>query len=471
MSAMTVGVRNPRTGVADYYYEALPESAISARVAALRTEQAHWSHATIAERVNALTEWRDALLAARDAIVEALAIDTGRWIETQLEFEASLAGINRWLERAPRLILESHPRASVVPPMQLHPTSVPLGVVGVISPWNFPLLLALIDTVPALLAGCAVMLKPSEVTPRFVAPLCEALRHAPQLAKVLDIVVGGPAIGRVMIDNVDAVCFTGSVATGRVVARHAAERLIPCYLELGGKDPAIVLAGANLKRAAKAIAWGGIVNAGQSCLSIERVLVDASIHDAFVAELTFEVARLTLNVEEIRVGAIGPIIAERQVTTLREQLADARSKGARVMVGGELVQSGGWWCQPTVLTQVRLDMQVMTDETFGPLLPVMPFADAAEAVMLANTTEFGLSAAVFGPSDAAKRVASELECGAISINDAALTAIVHDGEKQAFKSSGLGPTRMGDASIQRFRKAKVWIENPTENIDPWWFKA
>jgi acyl-CoA reductase-like NAD-dependent aldehyde dehydrogenase len=340
----------------------------------------------------------------------------------------------------------------------------------VISPWNFPLLLALIDTIPALAAGCVVMLKPSEITPRFMAPLQAALDDVPRLAQVLKLVAGGPDTGRAMIDQADVVCFTGSVATGRIIARHAAARLIPCYLELGGKDAAIVLADADLGHAARAIAWGGLANAGQSCLSIERVLVETPVYEAFVEALVKEVQALRFCHPDPAVGEIGPIIAVRQAEVIREQLAEATAAGARALTGGAIREiDGGLWAEPTVLVDVTPEMAVMRDETFGPILPVLACADAQAALAIANATVYGLSGAVFGTAERARAIATRMQCGAISVNDAALTAIVHDGEKQAFKASGLGPTRMGDAALGRFRKQRVLIENPSLRANPWWF--
>jgi aldehyde dehydrogenase (NAD+) len=354
--------------------------------------------------------------------------------------------------------------------MTLTAASVPLGLVAVISPWNFPLLLALIDTVPALAAGCTVMVKPSEVTPRFVEPLKRAIAKVPELAAALYVVQGGAATGAAMIDCADAVCFTGSVATGRIIARHCAERLIACFLELGGKDAVIVLEGSDIARAARSVAWGGLANAGQSCLSVERIFVEAAVYPAFTAALAAECNALTLAYPNIDDGVIGPLIAERQAETIRDQLDDAYAQGATALAGGTVEQlGGGLWCKPVVLVDVKPGMKIMTDETFGPVLPVMSVANAEEAVALANGTEFGLSGAVFGPRDRAIAVAKQLDCGAISINDAALTAIVHDGEKQAAKNSGLGPSRMGDGSITRFRRKRLLIENVTLQQNPWWF--
>lgn len=470
LKSETLSVRNPRTGTADYLLNADSPHSVSIIATNLRSHSAAWSALTVDARCDVLARWRDALLARRSDIVNALIVDTGRVRESEIEFDAAVNGIARWVSRAPALVVAGETKNSVVPPLTLTPATVPLGLVAVISPWNFPLLLALIDAVPALAAGCTAMIKPSEITPRFIAPFVAALREVPELAEVLHIVAGGPDTGAAMIDNADAVCFTGSVATGRIIARHCAERLIPSFLELGGKDAAIVLADADIEHAARAIAWGGLANAGQSCLSIERVFVEDAVFESFTAALARVVSTLRLCHPDPHVGEIGPLIAARQADTIAEQLADAYALGATALTGGAVETiDGGLWCKPTVLVNVTPEMRIMTEETFGPVLPVMACRDAAHALMLANSTEFGLSGAVFGSPGRAAAVALGMQCGAISINDAALTAIVHDGEKQAFKQSGLGPTRMGDASIARFLKRRVLIENPISRAQPWWF--
>jgi succinate-semialdehyde dehydrogenase / glutarate-semialdehyde dehydrogenase len=465
-------VRNPRNGLYDYAFPIATPTQIAEFSTKLRAQSHVWGEMTPKARADVLLRWADAMKAERQSLIDALIHDTGRARESVLEVDSAIAGVLRWAARAPALLDEPATRESVVKPMSLTAASVPVGLVAVISPWNFPLLLALIDTVPALAAGCTVMVKPSEVTPRFVEPLRRAIHAVPEIAAVLHVVQGGPETGAAMIDNADAVCFTGSVATGRLIARHCAERLIACFLELGGKDAAIVLEDADIPRAARAIAWGGNANAGQSCLSIERVFVARPVYAAFCAALAAECNALKLAYPSIDDGVIGPLTAERQADTIQSQLDEAYARGAKAIAGSNVeTLGGGKWCKPVVLVDVTPDMKIMADETFGPVLPVMAFDTIDEAIALANGTEFGLSGAVFGSHARAVEVAKRMDGGAISINDAALTAIVHDGEKQAFKNSGLGPTRMGDASITRFRRKRVLIENTNLQHDPWWFPA
>src|ERR687886_358167 len=323
----------------------------------------------------------------------------------------------------------------------------------------------------ALLAGCAVIVKPSEIAPRFIQPLLETIASVPKLRDVLAYVEGAGEIGAALIEGVDLICFTGSVATGRKVAEAAARRFIPAFLELGGKDPAIALESADLELATSAILWGSVVSTGQSCLSIERIYVAEGIFDNFVEKLVEKAQRLPLAYPSLEDGEIGPIIAERQADIIAEHLSDAVEKGAVVHCGGKIEElDGGLWCRPTVLTQVNHSMKVMTEETFGPIMPVMPFSTVEEAIALANDTIYGLSAAVFaGTQEEALEVAHHIDAGAININDAGLTAIMHEAEKNALKSSGMGGSRMGAAALKRFMQKKAFLIKTGSFPDPWWF--
>ncbi|MEH1934989.1 MAG: aldehyde dehydrogenase family protein [Nostoc sp.] len=466
-----IEVRNPRTGKFDYVIIPAPPKLLVQQCKRSRRAQVRWQQLGLEGRIEALQQWKQAILSGRDRLTEALVNDTGRLSISVLEIDSFLSSIDRWCKLAPELLQESA-KNTAIPFIALQQTSVPYPLVGIISPWNFPLLLSTIDTIPALLAGCAVIVKPSEIAPRFVAPLITALNAVPKLHDILTFVEGGGATGSILIENVDLVCFTGSVATGRKVAEAAAKRFIPAFLELGGKDPAIVLESANLELATSAILWGSVVNTGQSCLSIERIYVAESIFEKFYHQLVAKAHRLQLAYPTVESGEIGPIIAERQAAIISDHLLDAVEKGAVIHCGGVVEDlGGGWWCRPTVLTQVDHSMKVMTEETFGPIMPVMPFSTVEQAVSLANDSIYGLSAAVFAESAAeALEVAYQIDAGGISINDAGLTAMMHEGEKNAFKFSGLGGSRMGAAALKRFMRKKAILIKTNATNDPWWFE-
>ncbi|MEJ6479981.1 aldehyde dehydrogenase family protein [Nostoc punctiforme UO1] len=464
-----IEVRNPRTGKFDYVIIPPPPRLLAQQCKRSRRAQVSWQKLGLEGRIEALQQWKAAIVSERDRLTEALVNDTGRLSTSILEIDSFLSSIDRWCRLAPELLQDSA-KNTAIPFIALQQTSVPYPLVGIISPWNFPLLLSTIDTIPALLAGCAVIVKPSEIAPRFVAPLTTALNAVPKLRDVLTFIEGAGATGSILIDNVDLVCFTGSVATGRKVAEAAAKRFIPAFLELGGKDPAIVLESANLELATSAILWGSVVNTGQSCLSIERIYVAESIFEKFYHQLVAKAHRLGLAYPTVESGEIGPIIAERQAAIISDHLLDAVEKGAVIHCGGVIEDlGGGWWCRPTVLTQVNHSMKVMTEETFGPIMPIMPFSTVEEAVSLANDSIYGLSAAVFASEAEALEIAQQIEVGAISINDAALTAIMHEGEKNAFKFSGMGGSRMGAAALKRFMRKKAILIKTNATNDPWWF--
>ncbi len=452
-----IRVRNPRTGAFDYEFTPPSAQQLAAIAARLRAAQAAWSERPLSARIEVLRNWIGALQAARGEIVAALMLDTGRRLLAATEVTSVMGAVERWCSDAPLLLREDRGRSRAAPTIEFHSQWVAYPLVGVISPWNFPLILSMIDAVPALLAGCAVLVKPSEVAPRFIEPLRRSIRAA-GLADVFEIVAGAGETGAEVVRLSDAVCFTGSVATGRRVARAAAERFIPAFLELGGKDPVIVTASADLERAAAAILRASVQGTGQACQSLERIYVAGKVHDEFVQRLVALARDVEITWPDAERGVLGPFIFDRQAAIVAEQIADAVSKGARVLCGGELEEHGGLWLRPTVLTQVTHDMKLMTEETFGPVMPVMKFHSEEEAIALANDGIYGLSAAVIaGSVPEAERIARRLEAGAVSINDGALTAVMQEAEKNSFKQSGLGGSRMGASGFSRFFRRKALL--------------
>ncbi|MEM1261063.1 MAG: aldehyde dehydrogenase family protein [Pseudomonadota bacterium] len=454
-----LAIRNPLTGEHDYRIVPLDAADVARRVQSLRAAQPAWAARNVTERVAVLDEFVAALDSQAQAISTALAIDTGRQQLAVQELGGVKSGIARWSALAPALLDDRRRQAAAMPTADIVETAQPYPVVGAISPWNFPLLLSFIDTVPALLAGCSVFIKPSEVTPRFIEPLRHAIEAVPLLAPVLDIGAGDGATGAALVDVVDAVAFTGSVATGKKVAAAAARRLIPAFLELGGKDPAIVLGGTDIDRATTALLRASIAATGQACQSIERIYVDSNIIDAFVAELVAKANAVELTRDNPQ-GITGPLIFAQQAETIRDHLADAVAKGATIECGGEVIDdNGAFWIRPTVVTGVDHSMALMREETFGPIMPIMAFDSADEAVRLANDTSFGLSGAVFGPDEeAALALGRRIAAGGVSVNDAGLTAFLFETEKSAFGSSGLGPSRVGPAGLTRFlRRQSLYL--------------
>ncbi len=456
----TIRVRNPRNGQFDYEFPVPGQEALAQRARDLRAAQRDWAARPVESRVAVMQRWKDALLARRGAIVAALTTDTGRHLLAEAEFGGTIGAIDRWCAQAPALVRGEEGRSKAQPTITFRSQLVPYPLVGVISPWNFPLTLSLIDAIPALLAGCAVLIKPSEVTPRFVAPLEDAIAAVPELAAVLDMIPGDGRTGAALVGLVDVVCFTGSVKTGRLVGRAAAEHFIPAFLELGGKDPVIVTATADLELATDVVLRASVLATGQACQSLERVYVQDTIYDRFVARLVEKASAVPINYPDLHRGVVGPLIFDRQADVIAEQIDDAVKHGAKVLCGGtvEIHGGGGRWIRPTVVVDVDHSMKLMTEETFGPVMPVMKFHTVDEAVELANFGVYGLSAAVIaGTLEEAEAIAERIDAGAVSLNDGSLTGVMHEAEKNSFKCSGLGGSRMGAAGLTRFFRKKALL--------------
>ncbi|WP_417613875.1 aldehyde dehydrogenase family protein [Parasphingorhabdus sp.] len=454
-------IRNPRTGEADYKIHPLDAEAIEAEAKRLREGQTDWAAKTPKQRGEVLNRWADAIEANLGDIVPAVTADTGRAGISKIEVISVAGQIRRWTEQAPELIATGQPtgQATSQPGITTSTELVPYQLIGVISPWNFPMILALIDAIPALMAGCAVLVKPSEVTPRFIRPLMEIVRSIPELAAVLSLIEGDGATGAAMIGNVDYVCFTGSVATGRKVGEAAAAAFIPASLELGGKDPMIILADADAEKAAAIALRSSIVNSGQACQSIERIYIARAIADRFLENLVRQAEAVELNYPDINKGHVGPFIFAKQAEIVQNQLDDAMARGAKLLAGGAVEKlGGGLYLKPTVLKDVTPDMQIISEENFGPVIPVTVFDDIEEAIAQANDSKFGLSAAVVsGSIEEAEKIASRLNAGAVSINDGSLTSMIWEAEKSSFGYSGLGASRMGFSGLTRFFRKRVLI--------------
>ena len=455
-----IKARNPRTGQLDYQFKAASKHAIKATIDSLRENQPKWRDAGIKYRIEVIKRWQASMRLERANIVSALQNDTGRLMLADQEFEGLQKSIDSWCSQAPTL-LESYKQAAVaMPNVEIHGETSPYQILGAISPWNFPLLLSFIDVIPALLAGCSAVIKPSEVTPRFAVPVARSIAAVEELDAVLTIMPGDGLTGQALIDSVDVVAFTGSVTTGKKVAIAAAQKFIPAYLELGGKDPAIVLEGADLDRATTAILRASIVATGQACQSLERLYVAQADHDEFIQLLTEKAMAATLTKDDPNKGIVGPLIFSLQAAVIQQHLDDALQKGAIIYCGGKIEDHrGAKWIAPTVLGNVDHSMLIMTEETFGPIMPVMAFCSPEQAVALANDTSYGLSAAVFGnDEESALSVAKQINAGGISINDAGLTSMVFETEKSAFGYSGMGPSRVGGSGLIRFlRQQSLYV--------------
>ncbi len=462
---MSLPVRNPHTGETDYHINPVSAENVAAACKKLRAAQPAWETAGFKGRAAKLREFGQQVIKHKTEIHAALTDDTGRAYISAMEIDGIPGAVERWIKCADELG-EDTGRSGAMPFIEYSVGYRPYQLVGVISPWNFPLTLSFIDALPALMAGAAVIIKPSEVTPRFAAPIRKIIEGIEGLRDVLCIADGDGGTGAALVDNVDMVCFTGSVATGRKVGEQAAHNFIPSCLELGGKDPAIVLESADIDRASTSLLRASVLNTGQACQSIERIYVARPVYDDFLEKLVQKAKAVTINAPDIHKGQIGPIIFEKQAAIIEGQIEDARTKGATIHTGGTIEKHGGNWCRPTVITGLTDDMKIMREETFGPLLPVIPFDTVDEAVTMANDSEYGLSAAVYAATaDEAIKVGRQIEAGGISINDGSLTGMMHEAEKNSFKLSGMGPSRMGTSGFLRFFRRQSMMVN-TADVAP-----
>lgn len=454
----TFDLYSPRGGEAASTIPNANAAEVGRRALALREGMSAWGASSLGDRISVLRRWQSALVEHQEAIVAALAQDTGRVALSVVEFAGVIARIDYWCAHAPAVFAEHSSGVSeTAPSVAFEHQRVPLGLVGVISPWNFPLLLTMTDALPALVAGCAVLAKPSEITSRFVEPVKASIDAVPELAAVFDLVTGLGNTGSAVIDQADGVCFTGSVATGRKVGAQAGERLIPAFLELGGKDPLVVLADADLDRAVDAALRSSVISTGQACQSIERIYVHASIFDSFVEKIVEQARSVHTNRAGESAGVLGPFIDRRQADKVEMQVRKALTEGAIQHCGEFERDDGGAWCTPIVLTNVNHEMDICREETFGPVLPIMRFDSDEQAIAQANDTSFGLSAAVFGEPAHALAVARRINAGAVSVNDGGLTTQVSDVEKESFGDSGVGRSRMGPAGLRRFLRTKALL--------------
>jgi acyl-CoA reductase-like NAD-dependent aldehyde dehydrogenase len=424
-------------------------------VARVRAAQPEWEAMGFAGRKRWLDKLRDWILDHQDELDDLMQEESGKVrADAALEAFYLLDALNFWSERGPRWLADEIVPAHV-PLLRTRRAKIvyrPFPVAGVISPWNFPLILSLGDGIPALVAGSALVIKPSEFTPLTLMELARAWTEDLGAPDVFEVVNGTGETGGALIDECDFIQFTGSERTGKVVMKRAADSLTPLSLELGGKDPMIVTKDADVDRAANAACFGGLLNTGQICLSIERVYVEEPIYDEFVS-------KLKANVEKLRQGAdgrsysaeVGAMTSPNQLEIVSDHVEDARRAGARILTGGKRKEQPGDWYEPTLIADADHSMKVMRDETFGPVVPVMKVKDTEEAVRMANDTTYGLGGAVFaGDADDGERIARRIEAGTVAVNDLFITNYSFLGLPMGgWKHSGIG-YRHGPAGIRKF---------------------
>ncbi|MCT2582783.1 succinic semialdehyde dehydrogenase [Actinophytocola gossypii] len=451
----------------------VPESTpddVHAAVEHAARAQRDWAATPLATRLAVFERFHRLLLRHRDTVADLLQAETGKARRDAFEEFAEPALVtSHYLRTAPGL-LRPRRRAGALPgAVSATELRHPKGVVGIIAPWNYPFALSIGDLVPALVAGNAVVLKPDRQTP--LSPLfgVELLYRAGLPAGLLQVVLGdGPTVGGAVVDTCDYVGFTGSTRTGTLIAERAARRLIGCSLELGGKNPLLVLDDADIPATARAAVRGCFANAGQLCLSLERVYVHDSIFDAFADAFVAETGRLRLAAGYDYRADLGSLTSRRALTTVAEHVDDARAKGATVLAGGRpRPDLGPYFYEPTVLTDVTPDMRCHAAETFGPVVSLYPFDDDDEAVALANRTEYGLNASVFGRDRRrAAAVGARLRVGTVNVNDGYASAYGStDAPMGGVGASGLG-RRHGAEGLLKYTESQTVATQRVALLDP-----
>lgn len=449
----TLNVTNPATGETSGSVETVNEAAVAAAVASARTAQSAWNAQSFRARARVMKQFHDLLFAHRERILDTIQSESGKARKDALNELVTVAGTARYYIAHGNKCLRVHRRRGALPLITTAWTHrKPHGVVGLITPWNFPFLLGVADALPALLAGNAVVTKPSEVTPLSTQLARELLIEAGLPAELFQVVHGtGADAGSALMQHVDYIGFTGSERTGRIVASTAAARMIPFTLELGGKNAMIVAKGANVSQAVAGLIPGAFMNCGQTCISIERAYVHESLYDQFVESAAARIGKLKVGWSNDWSTDVGSLVSSEHADRVSAHIEDAINKGVTVVCGGKRrLDLGECFVEPTLLTGVTADMDLFEDETFGPVVAVYKVASDEEAIDLANTSNFGLNASVWaGSRRRARNIAQQIEAGTVCINSTLLIYNSFAVPMGGIRFSGYG-RRHGAEGIERY---------------------
>jgi acyl-CoA reductase-like NAD-dependent aldehyde dehydrogenase len=467
---------NPATG--EVLAELASATASDVQDAVLRAKAAQlpWQSAGVSDRIAVLQRFQQLLGEQRDAVASLICREAGKPAAEALATEVLVV-----LDAAEFCIRHAHPflRDQPLPHGNLAMKTKrgkllrePYGVIGIVAPWNYPFSIPAIETLGALVTGNAVVLKPSEFTPLIGLELQRLLYAAGLDPDLMQVVIGEGPSGAALIESpIDKLIFTGSVATGKRVGEAAARRLLPVVLELGGKDPMIVLDDADVEIASSGALWGAFMNCGQTCLSVERCYVHRSLYEPFLEACRTKMAKLRVGNGINSEVEIGPMIHERQLRIVEEQVEDAVHQGARLLAGGKrLAELGPNFYAPTLLADVNHRMRLMKEETFGPVLPVSPFDNDGEAIRLANDSDFGLAASVWtGSRRRGEAMATGIKAGTVMINDMISCFGIAEAPHGGFKQSGIGRTH-GEMGLQEMVQMKyVDVDLLPKMRKVWWF--
>lgn len=451
-------ILNPATGAVAGEVRWTNAADVPQIAAGLREAQREWDARGAKGRAKVLARYAVWLGEHRDEIERLLIAETGKSANDAAQEVPLLIMLLSYYIKTVEKAMAPDSRPAPLPFLSIKKIAVhyrPRAVVGIIAPWNYPVANAMMDAIGALTAGAAVLLKPSERTPLTAEVLLRGWLDSGAPA-VLALAQGAREVSEAVIDNADYIQFTGSSATGVKVMERAARRLTPVSLELGGKDPMIVLEDADVELAANAAVWGAMFNAGQTCVSVERVYVLEQVYDQFVAAVVQAVQNLKMGSGE---GYdFGAMIDESQVAVTAKHVDDALARGARALTGGKRPEGAGSFYPPTVLVDVDHSMACMTDETFGPTLPIMKVSSVGEAVRLANDSQYGLSASVFSKDvERAKDIALQLDCGAVNVNDVISNLMCTTAPMGGWKTSGIGARFGGVDGVRKYCRQETVV--------------
>jgi len=471
-----IRVTNPATGEVLREFDSASAAEVKATISRARTAQPSWQAFPVRERLAILKRFQTMLNDRKAQVAQTITSEAGKPVA-----EALLTEVLVVLDAARFLLQEAYGflRDEPVPHGSLatkakrgHIIREPYGIIGIISPWNYPFSIPATQTLTALITGNTVVLKPSELTPLSSIMFATLLADAGLPPDVCQVIICDGVTGATLVESgIDKIVFTGSVATGKRIAQGAAARLLPAVLELGGKDPMIVFADADIDVASSGAVWGAFVNAGQTCLSVERCYVHRSVYERFIAACVEKTQQLRVGSGMEPQTEVGPLIHERQLRTVEQHVEDARSRGARIRCGGQRLESlGANFYAPTVLADVTHEMLIMREETFGPVLPIMAFDSEDEAVRLANDSEFGLAASVWTRNRfRGEAIARQISAGTVMINDVVSCFGISEAPHGGVKASGIGRTH-GRFGLEEMVRVRYLDSDLLPRMKkPWWY--
>ena len=457
-SGSTVEVRSPLNGAPLAHIPQSTDQDVAEAFARARRAQAAWARTSLEERSAIALRLHDLVLDRQDEIIDLIVWESGKARKHAFDEPLHIALTARYYARTLHQHLDTQRKLGVVPGLtRVEVNRIPKGVVGIISPWNYPFTMALCDGLPALMAGNAVVAKPDSQTMLSALLAAELLEQAGFPRDLWQVVAGpGSRVGTSIIERADYVCFTGSTATGKLVAKGCADRLIGCSLELGGKNPLLVLRDADLEKAAEGAVRASFSNAGQLCVSMERLFVADQVYDRFVERFVARTEAMTLGATLDWGNDMGSLISQDQLDTVTAQVDDAVAKGARVLTGGRARPDlGPFFYEPTILEGVTPEMACFGHETFGPVISLYRFHDEADAVARANAGEYGLNASIYSQDGRrARAIAREITCGTVNVNEAfGATFASIDAPMGGMRESGMG-RRQGSEGILRYTESQ-----------------